>query len=150
MRMKALVNKKATFNYTILEKIEAGLKLSGIEVKSIKSGRLSFEGSYISFRDNEVFWVNATIAPYQARNTPDSYEQSRARKLLLNKKELNYLSGRNQEKGLTIIPLRVYNKRGHLKLEIGLAKSKKKRDKRELLKKRATDRDIQREIKNRS
>lgn len=148
--MKALVNKKATFNYTILEKIEAGLKLSGIEVKSIKSGRLSFEGSYISFRDNEIFWVNATIAPYQARNTPDSYEQNRPRKLLLNKKELNYLFGRSQERGLTILPLRVYTKRGNLKIEIGLAKSKKQQDKREVIKKRATDRDIQREMRKRS
>ncbi len=148
--MRALINKKATFNYEILEKLEAGLKLSGTEVKSLKSGRLSFEGSYISFRENEAYWINATIPPYQPRNTPAGYNPGRPRKLLLTKKELKYLYGKSQEKGLTIVPLRVYNKRGQLKIEIGLVKPKKKWDKREVLKKRAHERDAQRELKERN
>ena len=146
--MKALVNKKALFNYEPLEKFEAGLKLSGGEVKSIKGGRLSFEGSYITIVDGEVFWRNATIPPYQPKNTPPGYEPTRNRKLLLSKKEIAYIRGRLQQKGLTAVPLRVYNKRGNLKIEIALVRAKKKHDKREILKKRDMDRDAQRELKD--
>lgn len=148
--MEALVNKKAFFNYEILEKFEAGLKLSGQEVKSLKSGRLSFEGSYISFRGGEAFWVKATIPPYQPKNAPASYDPTQARKLLLTKKELKYLFGKSQEGGLTVIPTRVYNKRGHLKLEISVVRRKRKWDKREILKKRQAKRDTDRELRDRN
>lgn len=143
--MEALVNKKAYFNYEILETFEAGLKLTGGEVKSVKLGRLSFEGSYISIRGGEAWWVGGTIPPYQPKNSPAGYRPTQPRKLLLKKEELKYLFGRAEERGLTLLPLRVYNKRGRLKIEIGLARRKKKHDKRELLKKRAIERDIRRE-----
>lgn len=146
--MEALINKKALFNYEILEKFEAGLKLSGQEVKSLKSGRVSFEGSYVSFRENEAFWVNATIPAWQPKNAPKDYKETSPRKLLLTKDEIKYLKGKSEQKGLTIVPIKVYNKRGQLKLEIGIVKPKKKWDKREVLKKRAIDRDAEREIKD--
>ena len=146
--MKSILNKKGLFNYEITERLEAGLKLLGGEVKSVKAGRVNFEGSYITVRDGEVFWVNADIPPYQPKNAPKDYKPERPRKLLLNKKEVGHLIGKSQEKGLTIIPIKIYNKRGNIKLEIGIARHKKKYDKRELLKKRATDRDIEREIRD--
>jgi len=146
--MEAVINKKGLFNYEILEKLEAGLKLIGAEVKSLKKGQVSFEGSYISIREGEAFWVKATIPAFQPKNAPKSYVPERPRKLLLNKKELKYLIGKSQEKGLTIIPVKVYNKHGLLKLEVGIARKKKGADKREVLKKRDTDREIRRELKN--
>lgn len=147
--MKALVNKKARHYYEILETFEAGLKLLGTEVKSLKNGRLSYEGSYITIRGGEAYWVNAHIPAYQPKNAPEDYTPERPRKLLLQKKELEYLIGKSHEKGLTLIPLRVYNARGTLKLEVGVARRKKKHDKREDLKKQAQKRDIQRELKDR-
>ena len=145
--MEALVNKKAYFNYEILEKFEAGLKLTGGEVKSVKLGRLSFEGSYISIREGEAWWVNATIPSYQPKNAPAGYDPTQPRKLLLKKNELKYLFGRAEERGLTLLPLRIYNKHGRLKLEIGIARRRKKHDKREVLKKRAIEHDISRELR---
>ncbi len=145
--MESIRNKKAYFNYEIIETLEAGLKLSGNEVKSIKNGRVSFEGSYISFRDQEAFWVNGTVPAWQPKNAPAGYEPTRERKLLLSKKEIDYLRGRSEEKGLTAVPLRVYTKKGRLKMEIGLVSHKKKWDKRETLKKKAQGRDIEREVK---
>ncbi len=145
--MKALVNKKGLFNYEILEKIEAGLKLTGTEVKSLKNNRVSFEGSYISIIDGEAFWVKATIPAFQPKNISKNYDPERPRKLLLNQKELKYLIGKSEEKGLTIIPTKVYNKQGLLKLEIGIARRKKRPDKREVLKKRDIDREIRRNLK---
>src|SRR3989344_3069477 len=145
--MKPLVNKKGLFNYEILESFEAGMKLAGTEVKSLRSSRVSFEGSYVGFRSGEAFLLNLTIPPYQPANRPSGYEQMRPRKLLLSRKEIAYLLGKAQEKGLTTLPLKVYTARGTLKLQIGVARRKKKFDKREALKKRATQRDIERELK---
>ena len=145
--MESKINKKAYFNYEILEKFEAGLRLIGSEVKSLKLGHYSLQGAYITLHNEEAWLVKATIAPYQPKNMKSDYDPARPRKLLLTKKELRYLQGKSREQGLTIVPLKVYNKRGQIKLEIGLAKGKTKSDKREVLKKRITDREIEREIR---
>ena len=147
--MESKINKKAFFNYEILERFEAGLVLLGSEVKSIKNSHYSLQGAYVTLQKEEAWLVRATIAPYQPKNMPSPYNPERPRKLLLNKKELKYLQGKTKERGLTIVPLKVYNKHGQIKLEIGLAKGKTKSDKREVLKKRAVDRDIQRELRDR-
>lgn len=147
--MALIQNKKATFNFEILEKIEAGIALRGFEVKSIKTGQGSLLGSYVIVRGNEAFLVEANIPPYQPANAPDSYDPERLRKLLLHKKEIDTLLGAEKQKGLTIIPLSMYNKGGKIKVEIGIARGKKKHDKRETIKKRDVDRDIARELKDR-
>lgn len=134
-------NKKAFFNYEILKKFEAGLKLLGPEVKSVRLGHFSLQGAYVTVRGGEAWLINTHIAPYQPKNIHGDYDPLRSRKLLLTKKELKYLLGRGQEKGLTIVPLRVYNNHGRIKLEIALAKGKAKEDKRAVLKKRAAERE---------
>ena len=146
--MEARTNKKAFFNYEILEKFEAGLKLLGAEVKSIKTNKYSLEGAYVTVRGGEAWLINATVSPYQPKNMNFLYDPTRPRKLLLNKKELNYLQGKSNERGLTIVPLKVYNKHGQIKLEIGLAKGKSRSDKREVLKKRIADREISRDLRD--
>ncbi|MCJ7787051.1 SsrA-binding protein SmpB [Patescibacteria group bacterium] len=142
-------NKKAYFNYEILEKFEAGISLIGQEVKSIKTRGVSLTGSYVVLRDNEVFWIGINIPPYQPKNAPKDYNPARTRKLLLKKSEIKYLIGKTKQKGLTLVPLRVYTKNGKIKLEFGIAKGKKKADKRELIKKREVEREIQKELKTR-
>lgn len=147
--MESLIyNKKAGFNYEILDKYTAGIELFGNEVKSVKGKHGSLDGAYISVRGKEAFLLAAFIPPYQAGNTGDSYDSYRARRLLLTKKEISELTGKESVKGLTIIPISVYNKNNLLKLEFGLAKPKKKFDKRETIQKRETDRDIRRSLKN--
>lgn len=143
-------NKKAYYNYEILEKFEAGIFLMGQEVKSIKLGRVNLKGSYVVLnqadKNPEVFLVGCSIPPYQPKNSPADYDPQRSRKLLLKKKEINYLVGKLSQKGLTIIPLKVYTKGGKIKLEIGIAKGKKKFDKKDLIKKRETEREIKRTL----
>ncbi|MEX1112114.1 MAG: SsrA-binding protein SmpB [Candidatus Andersenbacteria bacterium] len=142
MKGKTLsVNKRAKFDYELLETFEAGLQLLGTEVKSIKAGHMSIKGSFVTIYNSEALLTNATIPAWQPKNTPESYEPTRPRKLLLNKGELNHLIGSKQTKGLTIIPVRVYMKGGRVKLEIALAKGKKKHDKKQAKK----EADIQRE-----
>lgn len=141
--MKALAqNKKASFDYQILETLESGISLNGQEVKSIRLGRCSMAGSYVVLRDKELYWVGAKIPAYQPKNAPADYDEERSRKLLVTKQEIKNLIGKIREKGLTLVPIKVYNKRGKLKLQFGIAKGKKKADKRELIKKRAVDREI--------
>lgn len=140
-------NRKATFNYEILEKFEAGLVLAGYEVKAIRAGKASLNGAYIIIRGNEAFLVNCAIAYYQEANTPKSYEQDRVRKLLLSRKELDKLEKELNTSGLTIVPIRLYNNKSNIKLEIALVRGKKKTDKRESLKERDTKRDINRLLK---
>jgi len=154
--MKVLAeNRKAKFEYKILEKFEAGLVLLGQEVKSIKTGRISIKGSYVVLRQSakgvlpEVYLVGANIPPYQPKNAPKDYEPERSRKLLLTKSEIKHLIGKTKEKSLTLIPLRVYTKRSKIKLEFGTAKGRKKADKRELIKKRESERELKRELKSR-
>ena len=140
------VNKRAFFDYEILDTYEAGIELLGFEVKAIKSGRISLGGSFVVVKDEEMWLINANIAPYQPKNTPSSYDPERSRKLLLKKSEIKELIGRASQKGLTIVPLRMYNKNRKIKLEIGVARHKKLHDKREAIKKRDMEREIERDL----
>ncbi len=140
-------NRSAFHDYEILEKYEAGMVLEGHEVKAVKSGKLSVRGSYIKILGGEVFLIGAIISPFQPKNTPKDYDPQRTRKLLLNKKEISGLVGKSEEKGLTIVPLRAYDKRSKVKLEIGLAKARKKYDKREVIKGKEEKRKIERALK---
>ncbi len=140
-------NKKAFFDYEILEKIEAGLVLTGPEVKSAKLSRVSLKGAYVTNLGGRLCLTGATISAYQPANQPVDYDATRPRPLLLKKKELNYLIGKLKEKGLTLVPLRMYTKNNLVKLEIGLAKGKKKFDKRQQIKRREDDRRIRRSLK---
>jgi SsrA-binding protein len=142
-------NRKARFDYEILEKYESGIELLGTEVKSVRGGRMSLEGAFVIVRGAEAFLINSNIPPYQAKNAPSDYDPLRNRKLLLTKKEIAELAGSEKNKSLTIVPISVYNKNRKIKVEIALVKGKKKFDKRETLKKRDTDREIRREIKER-
>jgi len=145
--MPLIRHKKAHLNYEILEKLEAGIELIGIEVKSLKKGEGSLEGSYIVVRGGEAFLTGAHIPPYQQRNTPKDYDPYQNRKLLLKKKELAYLENKEAQKGLTILPISMYNKGRKIKLEVAIARGKKKYDKRETIKKRESDREIRRTLK---
>lgn len=138
-------NKKAYFDYEILQKYEAGIELRGYEVKSIKTGRASLRGAFVIIRGNEAYLTNTTIAQYQEANTPKDYDATRTRRLLLHKKEIQELIGAAAAKGLTLVPLRLYNKKGKIKLEFALVRGKKKYDKRESIKKRDAEREIERE-----
>lgn len=141
-------NKKAYFNYEIIEKFEAGLSLSGFEIKSIVSGRASLPGSRVIIRGGEAFLVGAIVPPYQPANTPKDYLPDRARKLLLHKKEIKYLLGKEKERGLTLVPIKLYNKGRKVKLEFAVAKGKKKQDRREIIKKKETKRKIEQKMKS--
>ncbi len=140
--MVITTNKRAYFDYRILETYEAGIELKGFEVKAVKTGRINLAGSYVIIRNNQAWILNADIPPYQPKNTPADYETKRTRRLLLKKSEIKNLIGRTQEKGLTLVPLKVYTKNGKIKIEIGLAKSRRKPDKRELIKKREAEREM--------
>ncbi len=142
-------NKKAFFNYIILEKFEAGISLLGQEVKSLKTHGVNLAGSYVVLKDEEVFWIGANIPPYQPRNIGSSYDPERSRKILLKKSEIKYLLGKARQKGLTLIPLKVYTIRGKIKLEFAIVKGKRKFDKRDLIKKRDVEREIEKTIKGR-
>ncbi len=143
--MVIATNKRAYFDYEILETYEAGIELLGFEVKSIKTGRINLAGAYVVIRDGQAWLLNADIPAYQPKNAPADYDTKRTRRLLLKKSEIKNLIGRTQEKGLTLTPLKVYTKNHRIKLEIGLAKSRKKYDKRELIRKRETQREMRRE-----
>ncbi len=147
--MSFIQNKKAGFNYEILEKYNAGISLLGHEVKSIKMGQGSIEAAYVSIRGKEAFLINAFIPPYQPNNTPKEYDPYRNRKLLFTKKEIAELSGIENQKGLTIVALSIYNKGRKIKVGIAVVRGKKKFDKRESIKKRDSDRNIRREFKTR-
>lgn len=135
-------NRRARYDYEILETYEAGLVLFGHEVKAIKTGHISLRGSYVIIKNNEAYLLNAFIPPYQPANTPEDYNPERTRKLLLNKSEIRSLIGKSKQKGLTLVPLRIYTKKSKLKLEFGIGKGKRKIDKREAIKKRETEREI--------
>ena len=143
-----IINKKAKHDYHILETYEAGLVLSGHEVKAIREGKISIKGAHVAVIKNEMTLIGAQISPYQPKNTPENYDSSRSRRLLLHKKQIKSLIGKTKEKGLTLIPLRVYTKHGRLKIEIGLARGKRKPDKRETIKKKEVQRKIKRAFNN--
>jgi SsrA-binding protein len=140
-------NKKAYFKYHILEKFTAGISLIGLEVKSIRLGGVNLSGAYVVLKDEEVFLIGLNIPPYQPNNTSKNYKPERTRKLLLKKSEIKYLIGKTKQKGLTIVPLRVYNIGRRIKLEFAIAKGKKKFDKRETIKKREDKREMSRKLK---
>jgi SsrA-binding protein len=139
-------NRKARFNYEILEEFEAGIILSGAEVKSIRAGHISLKEAFATVRNGEIFLTNAHISPYKPAGN-EGYDPTRSRKLLLNSSEITKLIGKSGEQGLTLVPLRVYDKSGKIKVEIGLAKGKKKYDKREIIKKREQIREVKRDLK---
>ena len=140
-------NRKARHEYNILETIEAGIELRGFEVAAVKRGMVALAGSRVMIKNNEAFLIGATIPPYQPQNTPADYDPQRTRKLLLHKEELRRLLGKHKEARLTIIPLKMYTKHGIVKCEIALARGKRKYDKREAIKKRESDRRIDRLLK---
>ena len=149
--MSTLVrNKEAGFNFKIIEEIEAGLILTGQEVKSLKSGHGSLKGSFVSVKNNEAWIKKMYIPPYKKASISSlkNYNPDKDRKLLLNKKQIWNLANKTNEKGLTIIPISVYTTRRLIKLKIALVSGKKKFDKRETMKKRDVKRDIARKLKS--
>lgn len=143
--MNTLINnRRAKFDYAILETFEAGMILVGKEVKSLKKKQGKLDGAYAYISGSEIFLLNFYIPPYQPKNTMGVVEPDRSRKLLLKRKEIDYLTGKLKEKKLTLIPLKVYLKGGKIKLELGLARGKTKIDKRETIKRREAEREIKR------
>lgn len=142
-------NRKAYHDYFVEEMFEAGIVLRGTEVKSLREGRVNLQDSYASVTEGEIFLHHCHISPYSHGNIMN-HDPLRARKLLLHKKEINKLLGRTQQKGLTLIPLRIYfSKRGQAKVELGLAKGKKQYDRRASIKAREAGREVERAIKER-
>jgi len=141
-----IYNKKAGFDYEILEKYEAGIELFGYEVKSLRAKHGVLDGSRVIIRGGEAYLIGASIPAYQPANTPSGYEPDRNRRLLLTKIEIGQLAGIEGQKGLTIVPISMYNKVNKIKVEVAVARGKKKFDKRETIKKRDTERDIAREF----
>jgi SsrA-binding protein len=140
-------NRPVTFEYTIEDKLTAGIMLTGSEIKSVREGKVSFNDSYCFFHDGELWIKSLHIAEYVNAGYA-GHDPTRERKLLLNKKELRKWAQKMKEKGLTIVPLSMYiNEKGYAKLDIGLAKGKKTHDKRESIKKRDTDREMKRFLK---
>ena len=139
-------NKKAFHDYFILEKLEAGICLLGTEVKAIREGRLNLKDSYALVRAGELFLLNCHISPYSHGNR-ENHDPVRSRKLLLHLTEIRKLIGKTQEKGLTLVPLRVYLKRGKIKVELGVAKGKKLYDKRETERRKEADKEAKAAIK---
>ncbi|HMP19290.1 MAG TPA: SsrA-binding protein SmpB [Candidatus Paceibacterota bacterium] len=160
--MNFIENKKAGFGYELQERFEAGIELVGTEVKSIRNRRGNLAGSYISIRGGEVFLIGAEIPPYQPNNLiglkkenqtkiglSKTYDPKRNRKLLLEKREILKLTNLEKQKGLTLIPISMYNKGRNIKLEFAIGKGKNKKDKRETIKRRESDREIHRTLKKR-
>ncbi len=147
------INKRAYYDYEILETFEAGLVLSGAEVKAVKGGHISLQSAYATLHINaktgrpEIFLINAHIPPYQKANMLASYNPEQSRKLLLNRSEINSLIGKLQTKGLTLLPLKVYTKRSKIKVELGLGRGKRKADKREIIKQRELSRELRQAMK---
>ena len=142
-------NRKAYHNYNITETYEAGLSLAGYEVKSLRSGQVNLTDGFVNFRNGEAYLANVYISPYlnQSSHVMD-YEPTRQRKLLLHKQQINHLFSKTREKGLTLVPLEIFfSKRGHAKVILGMGKGKRLSDKRETLKKKSMEREIQKEFK---
>jgi SsrA-binding protein len=144
------INKRANYDYEILEKIEGGLVLAGYEVKSIKTGHISLKGAYVTIKNGEAFLVNANIPAYQPSNMPENYNPTRQRKILIRKEQVKNLTGKISQKGLTLVPIKIYSKRGLIKLEFGVGKGKREIDKREKIKKREVKVKMERALKVKS
>lgn len=147
--MALIENKKAKFDYEILEQFEAGLELLGHEVKSLKNGRGNLTGSYVAIRSGEAFLIGAEIMPYQASNVPDNFDSKRPRRLLLSKKEIMKLADFEAQRGLTLVPISVYNKGRNLKISFIVGRGKRKTDKRQTIMRREAEREIHRSLKKR-
>lgn len=143
-----IINKSAHFNYEVSDKIEAGVQLTGAEVKSLFAGQASLEGAYVKYVGNDLFLLNAHIHPYKFADTK-KIDPKRTRKLLLHKKELIALQTKMQQKNLTLIPLAWYNTGHKMKLEIGLARGKKMWEKREAIKKKDIERQMEQDLNQR-
>ena len=147
IKMKILSeNRKAFYEYNILEKFEGGLVLLGQEVKSIKTGHINLSGSYIIIKQEEPFLVGTKVPPYQPKNMKSDYNEERDRKVLLTKKEITYLLGKSKQKGFSLIPLQIFEKNGKVKIAFGLAQGKKKHDKKEKIKRRDIERETRRDL----
>jgi SsrA-binding protein len=144
--MILITNRQAKVNYDILETFEAGLDLTGAEVKSLRRRQGSLAGARVAIDEEQAFLLGAQIPPYQPQNQP-GYQPDRPRRLLLKKEEIRSLIGQSRTRRLTLIPLSVYNKRRYLKLTVALARGKRKYDKRASIKKRDTERDLGRSLK---
>jgi SsrA-binding protein len=140
-------NKRGRFNYEITDTHEAGVMLSGAEVKSVRKGQISLKEAFGTVRGNELWLTNAHISPYKPAGNKD-YDPTHTRKLLLKKSEIVKLIGAVQATGMTLVPLKIYDKNGKIKVELGVGKGKKKYDKRESIKLREQNREIERAIKN--
>ena len=140
-------NKKVGFNFELLERYEAGVELLGTEVKSLRNGQGKLDGSHVIVRGDEAYLVGASIPAFQKANAPKDYDPERVRRLLLKKKEILELFTESEKRGLTVVPVRWYNKGRKLKLEIAVGRGKKKHDKREAIKGRDTKRSIERILK---
>jgi SsrA-binding protein len=141
-------NKKAFHDYSIEETLEAGILLQGTEVKSLREGKANLRDSYVIVKDGEVFLLNCHISPYSHGNIMN-HDPLRTRKLLMHKKEITKLLDKAAQKGYSLIPLKLYFKNSHVKVEVGLARGKKQYEKRETIKKREADREIERAMKSR-
>ena len=135
-------NRRARFDYDFIETYRAGLELEGNEVKSVRSGKANLSGSYALIRGGEAWLVNADIPPYQPKNAPKEYGPARTRRLLLHKQEISALTGKLHEKGLSLVALKLFGEKGFVKIELALARARNKKDKRDALKKRATEREM--------
>lgn len=145
--MKILAkNKRAYFDYDILETYQAGIVLFGQEVKSVKTGHINIAGSFVTIHKGALQLLNAHIPPYKFAKTA-GYDPYRSRQLLLTKKEIRVIVGKLSQKGLTMVPLKVFERKRLIKLEIGIAKARKKEDKREVIKKREAERNIERVLR---
>jgi len=142
------LNRKARQNYEIIESLEAGIVLTGTEVKSLREGRMNLKDSYARVQNGEVFLVSAHISPYSHGNV-QNHDPLRDRKLLLHKAEIKRLTGKTEAKGLTLVPLKVYFSRGRVKLQLALARGKRQYDKRETIKRREAEIEMKRELKQR-
>jgi SsrA-binding protein len=141
-------NKRAHYDYEISDKFEAGLMLTGQEVKSIKTGHISLKGSFVTAKGNELYLTNANIPPYEHAGDIKNYDPTRSRKLLLKKSEIKSLIGKSRVSGLTLVPIRVYTKKRYVKLEFGVGRGKKEYDKRQDITKRDAEKNMRRIIKS--
>lgn len=142
-----ITNKKAFFDYQLLDRIEAGINLSGAEVKAVRLGQADLAGSFVRISGSEAYLVNANIFPYEYAR-PESYDPRRTRKLLLHKKELFTLKAKTDGANLTIVPVSMYTTRTYIKVELAIAKAKRKFDKREAIKKRDRQKDLEASLKD--
>jgi len=140
-------NKRALFDYQILDKFEAGIVLFGHEVKSVRANRMSLLGAYVTISRGAAWLINAHIPPFPKAGPLPDYDPNRSRKLLLHKRELDRLAGKMEQKGLTLVPISVYTKGSQIKIEFGIGRGKKQYEKRESIKKRDVEREMRRSMK---